>query len=980
MTGEVSSYDGFISYSHAADDLLAPRLQAGLQKFAKPWWKRRAVRIFRDESSLAANPHLWSSIAEALDTSGWFVLLLSPDAATSEWVGKEIEHWKANHPGDRILPVVTDGEFGWASGDVSGSAVPPALHGVFAEEPRWVDLRFAKGEASLDLKNPDFAAAIADIASAIRGVPKDELASEEVREHRRTVRTAWAAAGLVTILGIAATGFGIQSSRNATEAERQAEIAAENETIALAEAERADRNADDAQANAEAEADARSEAEINAQLAAARELAAASVANLAGNPELATLLALEALDASPTDGEPPVELINAIWQAGSSNRLISVIETGYDGDISLSSDGTRLAATVGEQTLRMYDTVTHEAMWEYSEPTVDTFAFPVIGPDGRTALPIFDSAAEWAEAVSEPDDLPNRVVILTADGAVEATLAFPACGTAGNLDWSHDGSYLAVSFVDSCLRDGSPQWVEVFETSEWTPVAFLTADGLSLGPNPRFDENGRLYLLRSWEPTLVFEADTFDLVATLDSTGTGDVAVDGSRVFGFYTLQGDTAEAGRPWSVLSFRSDDGQLIDLLYNGIRYPSIPFGVTATEDGLVIVVGGGETLLYDAQGGHEVLSLPTGPVLTVGYDSEGGLLYTSGSDEGPRVWDIGASSVGVTPTADFGVFSWVNGNGFELGPEMGSVVTFAPSEGRAQSGFFDLRTGELLATLPDSVPLRALNNGKFLVDLFNDESQAMGIYDPRNGELHRFFECVDFEPDLGCSDAGYNVVVSVDGTEMFAYPYKGPDSGILTGEILTLDLDNGEVVNSGMGDPLVIEWLTDKWVLGSPSNRIDYRVADRATGEVLWQDERGHIRVMVAPDASWMATYHGDESVQLINTDSWETTVIEGFLNARGGSFNADGSLLAAADADSLRIIDTTSGLVAQQVRLAGLSDVYWIDDDTLIVGTNDGVFGILSISTDELVERTRANLRRSFTDQECVTFRIDPCRTLEEMGDR
>ena len=58
-------YDGFISYSHAADDLLAPRLQSALQRFAKPWWKRRAVRIFRDESSLSANPHLWSSIAEA---------------------------------------------------------------------------------------------------------------------------------------------------------------------------------------------------------------------------------------------------------------------------------------------------------------------------------------------------------------------------------------------------------------------------------------------------------------------------------------------------------------------------------------------------------------------------------------------------------------------------------------------------------------------------------------------------------------------------------------------------------------------------------------------------------------------------------------------------------------------------------------------------------------------------------------------------
>ena len=59
------SYDAFISYSHAADGLLAPRLQAGLQRFAKPWWKRRALRVFRDESSLSANPHLWSSITEA---------------------------------------------------------------------------------------------------------------------------------------------------------------------------------------------------------------------------------------------------------------------------------------------------------------------------------------------------------------------------------------------------------------------------------------------------------------------------------------------------------------------------------------------------------------------------------------------------------------------------------------------------------------------------------------------------------------------------------------------------------------------------------------------------------------------------------------------------------------------------------------------------------------------------------------------------
>ena len=35
-------YDAFISYSHAADGKLAPNLQDALQRFAKPWYRRRA--------------------------------------------------------------------------------------------------------------------------------------------------------------------------------------------------------------------------------------------------------------------------------------------------------------------------------------------------------------------------------------------------------------------------------------------------------------------------------------------------------------------------------------------------------------------------------------------------------------------------------------------------------------------------------------------------------------------------------------------------------------------------------------------------------------------------------------------------------------------------------------------------------------------------------------------------------------------------
>jgi hypothetical protein len=76
---------------------------------AKPLLRARALRVFRDATALSTNPHLWSSIALALDDSEWFVLLASPDAAGSEWVGKELEHWLATKSVDRVLPAVTGG-------------------------------------------------------------------------------------------------------------------------------------------------------------------------------------------------------------------------------------------------------------------------------------------------------------------------------------------------------------------------------------------------------------------------------------------------------------------------------------------------------------------------------------------------------------------------------------------------------------------------------------------------------------------------------------------------------------------------------------------------------------------------------------------------------------------------------------------------------------------------------------------------------
>ena len=65
----VYRYKAFLSYSHAADAELASRLQAALHRFAKPWYRLRAIRVFRDQTNLAANPGLWSEIQRALGRS-----------------------------------------------------------------------------------------------------------------------------------------------------------------------------------------------------------------------------------------------------------------------------------------------------------------------------------------------------------------------------------------------------------------------------------------------------------------------------------------------------------------------------------------------------------------------------------------------------------------------------------------------------------------------------------------------------------------------------------------------------------------------------------------------------------------------------------------------------------------------------------------------------------------------------------------------
>jgi hypothetical protein len=211
----MTAYNAFISYSHTADGALAAALQSSLHSFAKPWYKLRALHIFRDQTNLAVNPALWSSIREALDQSLFFILLASPEAAASPWVRKEAEYWISKNGSSHVLLVLTGGTLQWDRASASflpGSttALPASLLHSFPEEPLYLDLAWARdGTAPLRMREPRFHEATLQLAATLHHRPKDELDGADIRSQRHTRYLA--ASGLIAI--VVASLFAFRQTR-----------------------------------------------------------------------------------------------------------------------------------------------------------------------------------------------------------------------------------------------------------------------------------------------------------------------------------------------------------------------------------------------------------------------------------------------------------------------------------------------------------------------------------------------------------------------------------------------------------------------------------------------------------------------------------------------------------------------------------------------------------------------------------------------
>jgi WD40 repeat protein len=616
------SYDAFVSYSHAVDGRLAPALQGALQRFSKPWYRLRALRVFRDNASLAANPGLWSSIEQALERSRWFVLLASPGAARSPWVAREIDTWLRRHGTERLLIAVTDGGLVWddnAGAFAAGpnAALPAALLTAFEEEPRFIDLRFARTADHLSLSDARFRDVIADLAAPIHGRPKDELVGEEVRQHRRAVRLARAAAASLVILLLAAVLGAVFAVGQRNEARDQ-----RNEAIAQ---ERSSRS---------------------------RELAANSLLNLPSDPELSLLLSIEAAETQAT---PEAE--NALRQALLQSHARAVL-AGHDDavlDVGVSPDGRRVITGSSDRTARLWDAQTGRvaAVLRGHRNAVDGAVF---SDDGRLALTwaqdgtarVWDaSSGRLVRVLRDETDPQGRLTDATfnADASLVATSNF--LGDRVNI-WDvttgRRRSVLRVvpeSIVDDV--DFSPSGEELAGvTQDGHTHVWSTNGGRSIAALPGhttyawavdYSSDGRHVIDASEDGTaIVWDVEAREPVALLGRTGDPPLtsalfSPDGSPVL--TTSQDGTA---RLWDVATssmvFELSGHE--DTINDAAFTSAGDFLVTASEDGTARV--------WEASTGRTIAELRghRGAVTSASFSSDGRLVATSAADGTARIWD--------------------------------------------------------------------------------------------------------------------------------------------------------------------------------------------------------------------------------------------------------------------------------------------------------------------------------------------------------
>lgn len=682
-------YEAFLSYARVPDMGFAVALEQALQGFAKPWNRLRAIDVFRDESNLPGIGGLARSIAGAMDDSEFLILLACPESARSYWVAHEVGHWLEARATEKLIIVVTGGATHWNrdGGDFDWDrtdALPACLRGRFDEEPLWLDARWARGVENLSIRDARFHELVAEISAIVRGISKEQLFGEDVRQHRklRTLqRAAVASLAVLTIIAGAAALTAFQQRNSAVANANRAEIASkqalDNQGLAEANAARALANereavrqqtlaeerriaAEGAQAEAERQ---RAQAVLQRNRAESRALASLSLLSLAEDVQLALSLAVEAHRALPTDESrralrraviaaralPPDEVTDVFWE-GSRTDTADVMDDAIRPFFARSRTGTSFNSPGGERAV-----------------SVDGCCVITVREqiDARPRTLTLTGHADTIEAIAF--DRTGRYIV---SGAQDLTVRVWSAITGQQLDvFAHDAQVIQVAFsVDGSAiiansRRSRKAWQsrlgrasEVIDLTEAQDnrVRATKLNGVVISPG------GDVAALWGWHGVVVLHP------ASPGSRWT----VDGSAPA--FSPDGRDLAVSDASGVAIYRLDTHALRTRLPIGTRLDALAYSPDGRR--LATVALRGPITVWDLASRQRVTTLPaTDRISSLLFDRAGRHLLAVASDGSATLWNLaGATAPWSKPRAA--------GGGAWFGPD-DAWVMLVPASGPAR-----------------------------------------------------------------------------------------------------------------------------------------------------------------------------------------------------------------------------------------------------------------------------------------------------------
>lgn len=879
-------------------------------------------------------------------------------------------------------------------------------------------LRLARDEWAEAGEDPDYLLTGSRLAPFLGWAEKAALSADErdflersnladqkerlARRRRRRVLTAIVGAAAVVALVLA--GWAFLERDRATE---QASAALTAEQQAEAQAARAETEAERAGTEAE-------RADVNARLARSRELAASAITALEEDPELATLLALESIESAPENVEASASGVLALRQAVESNQLVERFESdvGAPTWARISADGSTIYSwSPVEGLAAAIDVDSGSHLWTYEEPGGD-----LGGEYSRLALSPDESlVAIFVFAHSIEDGAEPKVVVLNAqDGQVVTVLEPGPCPEPefGREGFTGDGRWLVIfTGTETCgALHGEDDWATVYDTSTWVESMRLSVED---GAYERvtFSDGGDRVLISAWNgPTELRTFPDLELITEFGASSLASLSPDGERVVRVAPT-GGTGFSGSDRRPLVYDASTGRQLFYLDAVDNFWSGDGIVFSPDGSKVVITTRGHDYVFSLADGRLLTDLgETGQTNSAWFTADGQRLVTA--MDGPiLLWDLpeGGGPVGTPIETRSGDPTWVNPNNVLNGP-LTAVQTIVTHEdfGLQLETVVINEKGDVLHSL--EAKSYQLADGRFAANLSTpgDEGLIWGplvIWDPSSGEVIELSQCtaptVNLESGLPseCPDDGLlfgyprrnspDLVSPQDGSFIAAATYagRGLDTEVLVWDTETLDLRS----RFGLPASEALYRAGPDWVAGLSLPDQYLVVRDIATGGLVARHAEVAFDVFeLSYDGSvlYLSDAHG--AVWAFDTTSWEPLASWAAHEARlrGLSISPDDGRLVTTGQDNVIQVWDISGIrdrgslerppLLDRLPTPLPSDAVWLAEDRLGVLLSSGARWLeVSLSVDDLVARARDQLTRSFTPNECATYEIDPCPSLEDV---